>query len=1564
MYLVPVGPISADLYASYVQLLQQNRILPISSLTRPGGYATELSPFKSFSWNSSGKMRFRFVSTTERIESCDGEDVHAWNRPIGAIGICHCPSTPSLQDAYAQFTQSIKHFPGTLVQKCFAFEHQFEVGTVEEVASLSNLVMFPVHHELDEGCSTVSLHLQVVMDTIAVTILMSLESTIRAAMRQQAQSHSLSFQSAFEFGEMASFLLDTNVEPSQSQLNQQHTSSMPLLSPPPQPQSLHATISSMASTAVSSTASAFTSPFSDSRSRKRQLARQRKLFGDYSVLLNCVPDALEHYVSALDLLKEEERKSSGASGDVLWLAAALEGYVYCLFLESRDQFVVEIVEKASEAITLYAKAGVSDLECQLIEKIGWYYVAVASQIAQAKTKGKEKVSEGIWVRRLLWDALERGLTLFPDLQMQRQIEFMIEASRMLECVGHRRRMALFLHEAVALLIGRNSNRSSGASATTPAVSGSNQRKKDLQAALLLERITAARLGITDNPSSVHTSNNSDKAWEVTTLYRSKNKKTRRGIPLDAPSSGAFHEEAWLILRFHVLRQLLTISKMLGDPFLVGKHCIQLLRMLPWCDSIASHSLVPPKRTSSVRKPAGRGTRVLSVDQVQRPFSTQRGSSADRAGLYPKSSVYFTPPSSVETKTKRYFSLAGSPSATMSSAAASLSSTIASTPRILATPRQQFSAAVSAISTKASPAFASFSHNHGHSPHSMSSNHSSSSPSVSGMVVGSPGYGSSDSGFPTGEHGSDRSQASDSGNGNNSAHGVNRGSLHDRYLDALPVWNIRSKEEIVKMEKSILNIMEAECSSLRPSEQVKLSAFLGIEKLRVMSKSENPFLTKATALEQYAQTGETQAKLQQSAASNSDFFYSPFEKQQQQRTGGGGDADGGSDPGNSMYEKIFPVYEKIEVEMIVSNPFGVAIDIQQVTAWVIFADDAAADDRATLSSSNSAVECYPSSVVLSPYEKHKSIILGIQPLKEGTFHVRGCFLKVLSLKTSFALDIPLELRVVGKLPLASLSLCEFGSLTVSESENSKTAKEQNENLRICMFSSETKQCELRVRNVGQSVINRCRIAVTVLKRQVVRKTVVLFNNLGIPSPEDGNGSDGEGSERIVIDTESITLRCRLTGDGNPASTIPMQNGDIVSIPFEILLQKSGNHRYTSEDEPLEEEEQVVWSVVYADDPPVVASSNPGNSEESAKPVFYRETKLALDLVSLPSLTLSGVSLLPSSPESIPTPRPMDESDDDDDDQGQYAGTSSAILDNSHSLVVVEVVNPTETTFRFRMRHLQGDDKQSDLGTSTCDVEIGRKCSRRLALELPRVRPHNADHGTANKLADLLNSLVEMEWETYFGTKGKLFFEDYLWSKRDEDEAARLELLAPELSFEISTPALLPSSSLESASSEECGMGNKQRVSEKDASFSRSPFTFFQGAHLTGNRRQVQARAFEYVPLRFQIRKLFDFADNERQSDQLRATCEVWITQEDDMGDPTSIDEHVVVVGMLQTAFEWPSEISDDVERESADVRNHDIQVLFLSHGVFRVTICGRVQRSGSGEIREVWCHQPLYIQSTD
>ncbi|RLN91869.1 hypothetical protein BBJ28_00015198 [Nothophytophthora sp. Chile5] len=1567
VYLVPVGGISTELFASYARLLRAHHELPLRSLTRPGGYAAELSPFRSLDWGGPGALRFRFVSTTERVDSCDGEDAHASRRVVGVLGVCHCPSLPlggGLKAAHAQFEASVGRFPGLLMHKCFAFEHDFDDATARECATLSDLVMFPVHHELEgTGESTVSLHLQVVMDTLAVTILMSLESAIRSA-TTTAAGHAAALEAGG--GDPASALLDTNVEPQQSQAlaQMQHSATA---APPLLPRDGTASSGSALSSGTPPSRSSFSSTSAASplgvvagslssfdprnRRRKRQLARREKLLGDYCVLVSCVPDALEHYTSALEMLREEERRSGGAPGDALWLAAALESYAFCLYVETQDRFSPELVEKASEAVALYAKAGTSELESLLIESLGWYYVGVASTtLTQSSSSAEAKAVERVWAKRLLWDALERGLSLSPELQTQRQVEFLVQASRMLESVGHRRRMAFFLHEATSLLLTRNAPHVDAQMRLLLSPSnrtGSPQRQRDLQAALALERLAAAQLGIRNGSGRSPGSN--ELPWEVTTQYRKSKAKVAAGRSERASPP----DDSWLIIRFHVLRQLLTTARMLGDALLIGTYCLQLLEMLVWCESIAVPPTIGSPSSSSPRRSSPAASTLL-VDHLQQPASSLRASGAplelSAAGLHAKSSVYYSPPPGIDTKPKRNFIT--SPSTTMSNAAASISSTLTNTPRILATPRQQFSAAVSAISTKASPAFTSFAHGHHHNGATAGRAVSGEDRSAALKVASTPesrGIGGaetvSDSGGPKSVWGGGVT-GSEAG-----------GKRPLDILAAVPaVWNLRSKTEIAKIERKLLGLLESECTALRSSEQVQLPTFLRVNKLKLRSgcNLQHPFRSRATTLDLF---GVQSVSSQQ--APKSDFFYSPFEKQKKLRSAEqrGGDANDDDDEVPATYERGFPVYERIELQMVLSNPTGVAVKLQQVKAWVTFVDgqggtsDSTGSDGSSSSSSSSSagVECYPCSFALEPYEKRKTVVLGIQPLRVGTFHVRGCFLKTFNVTTSFTLEAPVSIRVVGELPMVALSLRESGSMTLVDGDSvSATHQQSIADLRIAMFSSEKKQCVVRIRSIGNRQITNCRLAVTVQQRQGVKKTCVVFNNL--PSTTTDADADapslvacadsavvGSGSEDTFgkVDMQAVTLRCGKVA----SSLVPTLKGGYVNIPFEVSLRRS-----LDQADPLEEDVQLEWSFIYGDD----TCSEVAGAGNEADAVFYRESKLVLRLVSLPSLTLRSVSLFPCCPEEIPSERQTYGEGTVSplclDGQGQRVMT-----DHSFCVIVVHVVNPTETAFRFRLRRrCQGESDLADDDAVACEAEIGRQCSRRFVVEIPRLEVSRVVQGST-KLVELLNTLLEMEWETFFGTNGTLRCEDCHVGSIVEQERAKLELTLPLISFEISSP------SEESASGQRAENGHHKAsdlIHRKDVALPVASVSFFHTPHLRTDRRATTTGLFRYVPITFVIRRHLEGISGEQGV--LSVEIEVVIA-EGDKEDDRDVGDHVMVVGTTKTQIQWSGQ-TDEAEKR------HEIQCMFLSEGVFQVTVCGRVLGSDTQQVgAEVWSHRPIREQ---
>ncbi|GMF12115.1 unnamed protein product [Phytophthora lilii] len=1400
------------------------------------------------------------------------------------------------------------------MHKLFAFEHTFDDATARECEGLDDLVMFPAHHELQgTGESTVSLHLQVVMDTLAVNILMSLESAIRSATSSAAGGLPAA-------RDLASVLLDVNVEPQQTQAVQAASSPVVLSrdadsafgsasSPTTSRSSLTSgpSFASIPSPLVAGVAALDPR----NRRRKRQLARREKLLGDYSVLVSCISDAMDHYSVAIEMLREEERRSGGAPGDALWLAAALEGYVFCLYSEAHDKFLTELVEKASEAVALYAKAGTVELESMLIENLGWYYAGVATAtLTRSSVSGEAKLLESIWAKRLLWDVLERGLMLFPELQTQRQVEFLIQTSRMLETVGHRRRVAFFLHEAASLLLARNAPSTDAKLRLLLSPSSTTkgpQRQRDLKAALLLERVAAEHLGIQGQNARINAL-----PWEVTTQYR----RNRRKKTSEHDGSTNVQDDSWLIIRFHVLRQLLTIARMLGDAFFVGTYCLQLLEMLAWCDSIALQTT--DSSSPAVRKSTSAS--MLLVDHLQQPATSIRAvhAPAERAatGLHTKSGAYFSPPPGIDTRVKRNF--INSPSATMSNAAASLSSTLTNTPRILATPRQQFSAAVNAISTKAAPAFTPFSHSH----HPNGATPGRTGGEDRGAARITSAVDGRDFGGMNGD-GNDLKSARmlDTGDGD-----VDKKLRIGTPAEAPTVWNLRSKADIARIERKLLNLLESDCTTLRASEQVHLPTFLRVERLKLRSSCnlEHPFISRDTALGMFSVYSTSNQQI-----AKSDFFYSPFEKQKTARITGrnGSDEDNVSDDAPDIYERGFPVHENIELQLILSNPTGVAIKLQQVKAWVVFAGDngeARESDDSTILGRGDGVECYPSFFTLAPYEKRKTVILAFQPLKVGVFHVCGCFLKAFNIMTSFKLNDPVSIRVVGELPMVSLSLREHVTMNLSEGDKaSATNVSAASKMRIAMFASETKRCMVRVRSTGNQQITNYRLAVTVQHRRAAKQTCVIFNNLPPASAAAGESSlktinaspHSVNSEAAIgpkqVDIEAVALRCGKV----VSSPLPLSSGNFVSIPFEVMFR--GNNELGG---ALEDNIEVEWSFVYAD-------------EACSTDIFYRESKLALEVVSLSSLMLRSISVLPYSVEQIP----IDETENTLYDKGPPVATT----DHLYCAIVIHVVNPTETAFCFRLHR----DMDSS-GDAACEAEMGRQCSRQFVVEVPRLPSLTSEQGPA-KLTGVLNDLLEMEWETYFGTCGRLLCEERHLGSVANQEQIRRELLLPPISLQVHSP-IEGSMRMEAHESQN---GNSHQFQRKDGRSLHPLSFFFRAPHFRFDSRPLQAELFQYIPITITAQRPPNADDPEEQP--LGVEAEIVITEEGEEA-VREISEHVVIVGLLKTQILW-----DELMGKTA--RSHEIQCMFLAEGNYRITVCGRVLTPGMKVSGEIWSHQSMHIR---
>ena len=272
-----------------------------------------------------------------------------------------------------------------------------------------------------------------------------------------------------------------------------------------------------------------------------------------------------------------------------------------------------------------------------------------------------------------------------------------------------------------------------------------------------------------------------------------------------------------------------------------------------------------------------------------------------------------------------------------------------------------------------------------------------------------------------------------------------------------------------------------------------------------------------------------------------------------------------------------------------------------------------------------------------------------------------------------------------------------------------------------------------------------------------------------------------------------------------------------------------------------------------------------------------------------------------------------------------------------MIIVHVVNPTETTFRLRLhRAVDGSDG------ITCEAEIGRLCSRQLVIEVPRLQFLSFSQGSSN-LAEVLNELMEIEWETFFGIRGRLLCEDHHLGQASEH--GQLELFLPPIRFQIQSPD--EGFALVSAGGQMQNGGGGVPEGMDDIHRLR----FFQASHLRDQVRTLHAELFKYIPITISLQRTGDNGSKEHAS--LCVEVEVVITDEGDEAG-CEMSDHMMVVGQLKSLVRWDS----GIDRRP---RLREIQCMFLSDGNFRVAVCGRVIGLGEKYVGgEIWCHQPLYV----
>eukprot|EP01083_Nonionella_stella_P007738 22296_1 len=131
----PVGKIPPRLYSDYCHLITSTKWVHLTSLSTGENGAFMFHP------GAKARMYFNFVDhETEAKRNRTWNELQTFREVHGLICICHCPSSPDLEEVFTKFLSIQKKYPSIFQFRCFAFE---PLASQEDLLERENLVMIP-----------------------------------------------------------------------------------------------------------------------------------------------------------------------------------------------------------------------------------------------------------------------------------------------------------------------------------------------------------------------------------------------------------------------------------------------------------------------------------------------------------------------------------------------------------------------------------------------------------------------------------------------------------------------------------------------------------------------------------------------------------------------------------------------------------------------------------------------------------------------------------------------------------------------------------------------------------------------------------------------------------------------------------------------------------------------------------------------------------------------------------------------------------------------------------------------------------------------------------------------------------------------------------------------------------------------------------------------------------------------------------------------------------------------------------------------------------------------------
>ena len=574
---IPVGNISNKNFQNYFNRLCQFSCIPLQTITPPAklvpptnvNTSSSISSFgnlkkKRNSHNESsssvfnisyeyGAIYFQFINGKKILDrnemsTLKTSDLNAHDSPLAIFGLCHCPSTDDIAEAFSKFQNKADYLIAptihkknvsparknnnksnsnnkntnnnvntTILKHCFAFDiTDLQLEKQETFSNIKDLTVFVADRRNAEEGSILEFQMQVDLGNICNKIIQSLDEKVKSALSGKNLP-------ALRYG------LDPNLAKEDAIMRNKQKKKWDM----------------------------------------RYAARLRKWCADYCLVAGASIDALQNYTMALSLMKQ-----NGKPIDHLWLGSCYEGCASAIIMSSiqaLDMFS-DVIAVATGAIDLFNNTRIPfqhDVERNCILAIKHYkecklenerYLGMILKLCRYYTRLIKP--KPVQVMKLI---NEESLIHLSKVRTSSRIRFYVEVCLLCEIMGLRRKFGYYCHKIAtmyadlmnwntALCFLQLASEAYGCEKNNYAegmvINGENNKTT-------LERITNAN--VKDN--------------------NAKDKSTAPSIATDQSAILEDNIDGWPQMKKQYLLELLQLSILTNNHDLGTKYAIETLRAL-------------------------------------------------------------------------------------------------------------------------------------------------------------------------------------------------------------------------------------------------------------------------------------------------------------------------------------------------------------------------------------------------------------------------------------------------------------------------------------------------------------------------------------------------------------------------------------------------------------------------------------------------------------------------------------------------------------------------------------------------------------------------------------------------------------------------------------------------------------------------------------------------------------------------------------------------------------------------------------------------------------------------